>query len=342
MAAHSPLRPRHRLSTSSSGTSSSEYASSSSSTSRSSLDEDSVNVRVTPYWCAYRSVIESRGFRLDTYKDVKEWYHEYWAGLRSQGYPVSKDLPGYIRACRGQDENELCRDDGLPERLFRGTQCSTGAKVIIKAVHLLSREYDVIRYLWSPSLRKHPTNHCIPLLDLIEVSKDSLAFIVMEEWSPQLVTAIPCNLGQFFHALRQCVEHVVFMHSHRIAHLDISIHNIVTDYKGHYACIDYELSTRYDNVAPARVCSARGTEIPPELERGEWSDPFKVDVYALGFLILRAMELTGYDVPELHALVKHMVRSRHDQRPTAQQVLQSFNGIVARMHPSRLQISCFQ
>lgn len=34
-------------------------------------DEDDVNVRVYPDWCLYRNVIESRGFRLDTRRDVK-------------------------------------------------------------------------------------------------------------------------------------------------------------------------------------------------------------------------------------------------------------------------------
>ncbi|KAI0780837.1 kinase-like domain-containing protein [Trametes elegans] len=342
MTAPSPLRTHRRASHSSSESSSSDDASTSSSTSQSSLDEDAVNMRVTPYWCAYRSVIESRGFRLDTIKDVKEWYHDYWAGLRSQGHSVSKDLPGYIRACRGQDENELCRDDGLPERLFRGTQCSTGMKVVIKAVHLLSREYDVIRFLSRPALRTDPMNHCIPILDLIEAPREKLAFIVMEEWSSQLVADTPCNLAHFLNALRQCIEHIAFMHAHRIAHLDVSLRNILTDYQGHYACIDYELSTRYDGVAHPRVCNPRGTEIPPDLERHEWCDPYKVDVYALGVLLLRAMELTGYEVPELHTLVKPMIRSKSDQRPTAQQVLSTFNAIGARIPSSRLRLQCPQ
>ena len=82
------------------------------------------------------------------------------------------------------------------------------------------------------------------------------------------------------------------MHAHHVAHLDVSLRNILTDYKGHYACIDYELSTRFDGIACPRVCTPRGTEIPPELERGECSDPYKVDVYALGILILRAMDVS--------------------------------------------------
>lgn len=81
------------------------------------------------------------------------------------------------------------------------------------------------------------------------------------------------------------------MHKHRIAQLDISLRNILTDYKGHYACIDYELSRRFDSDRIPRVHGARGTEIPPELEAGEYSDPFKVDVFALGVLLIRATKV---------------------------------------------------
>ena len=81
------------------------------------------------------------------------------------------------------------------------------------------------------------------------------------------------------------------MHSHRIAHLDISIRNVLTDFRGHYAYVDFEMSKRYPSspdAPPPRVRGYHGTEIPPEIERGEPADPFKVDVWALGVLILRA------------------------------------------------------
>jgi len=81
------------------------------------------------------------------------------------------------------------------------------------------------------------------------------------------------------------------MHFHNIAHLDISLRNIVTNYNGSYAFIDYEMSRQFDNVSNPRVLAVRGTEICPEAERGEWSDPFKVDIWALGVLILRASDV---------------------------------------------------
>ena len=127
--------------------------------------------------------------------------------------------------CSRSDAVVLKQPFWQPDRLFRGTQCSTGLKVVIKAVHVDSREHHIIRYLSCPTLRNHPFNHCIrecvdrsghelaftcfPLpavLALIECPEDRMVFIVMEEWSSQLTTSTPCNLGRFFSALRQCIE----------------------------------------------------------------------------------------------------------------------------------------
>ena len=44
------------------------------------------------------------------------------------------------------------------------------------------------------------------VLDFIEVVKDNLLFIVMEEWSSQFLSGPPCCLNIFLGALRQCIE----------------------------------------------------------------------------------------------------------------------------------------
>lgn len=73
---------------------------------------------MAPDWCSYRHLIERRGFRLDTCRDVKLWYQHYWQSLIAAGQnissqSISKDYPGYRRACIARDENELCKDAGL-------------------------------------------------------------------------------------------------------------------------------------------------------------------------------------------------------------------------------------
>ena len=56
-----------------------------------------------------------------------------------------------------------------PDNLFRGSRVCDGKKVVIKAVHLRSREFDVIRILSSPELRKDPMNHTIRKCTIISL-----------------------------------------------------------------------------------------------------------------------------------------------------------------------------
>ena len=87
------------------------------------------------------------------------------------------------------------------------------------------------------------------------------------------------------------LQHIVFMHSHHMAHLDISLHNILTDYKSHYAFIDFESCRRFDSTQNPRMRGLRATDVPPEAERGEWTDPYKADVWSLAVLIHRACKV---------------------------------------------------
>ncbi|KAJ7111589.1 kinase-like domain-containing protein [Mycena crocata] len=286
----------------------------------SSFDEDEVNSRLRPYWPNYRSILKLRGTHLETVEDVKAYYR------CSNGR-----IPEYFLAKHSGDVNDaLCPDAGLPDNLFRGRRACDGAKVVVKAVHLQSREYAVIRFLSTPPLRDDPMNHCIPVLDLIEIDEEKLAFIVMEQWSSQLIDdEVPCCLGLFLAAIRQCIEHLVFMHKHRVAHLDISLRNLLTDYQGHYAYIDYELSRRFNAVESISIPGFRTTEVPPECEtNGDCPDAFKADVWALAVLILRACKLAGFCVPELVQLTRPMLFPNPDDRPSMYEVLRAFHQMV--------------
>ncbi|KAJ7632650.1 kinase-like domain-containing protein [Roridomyces roridus] len=282
-----------------------------------SLDEDT---DIQLHWPKHRSLLKLRGFLLDTVRDAKDFY-----ACSADGH-----IPDFfLQRHAADDDDALCPDAGLPDHLFRGTRACDGLKVVIKAVHLQSHEFSVIQFLSMPPLRDDPMNHCIPVLDLIQLHEEKIAFIVMEQWSSQLIgDDIPCTLGHFLAAIRQCIEHVVFMHSHGVAHLDISLRNLLTDYEGHYAYIDFEMSRRFDGSSPVSISNFRTTEIPPECENGECPDPFKADVWALAVLILRACKLVGWCIPQLNHLVRLMLNPEHENRPSIHQVLRSFDAIV--------------
>lgn len=85
-------------------------------------DEDELNTRLTPHWPSYRAAIEARGFRLDTYRDVKQFYERYWEGRRLEDIDELKHRigGGYQRACNAQEnEDALCRDAGLVVDIIR-------------------------------------------------------------------------------------------------------------------------------------------------------------------------------------------------------------------------------
>lgn len=41
---------------------------------------------------------------------------------------------------------------------------------------------------------------------MIEAPDDEIGFIVMEEWSPQLINGSPCCLRLFLGAMQQCID----------------------------------------------------------------------------------------------------------------------------------------
>ena len=142
------------------------------------------------------------------------------------------------------------------------------------------------------------------------------------------------------------------MHKHHIAHLDISLRNIVTDYQGHYAYIDYESSRRFPGITHPLIFGYRGTEVPPECEQDEYVDPYKVDVWALAVLMLRACkvspallltfelilkfpQLSGYHVPELMHVIKPMLHEIPHRRPSLCSVLLAFDLMLSTIGESR-------
>jgi hypothetical protein len=71
------------------------------------------------------------------------------------------------------------------------------------------------------------------------------------------------------------------------------MHNFLTNREGRCACIDYEMSQTFTAMSSARVSGYnRGTEIPPESGRRQFLDPYKVDVWALGILVVRASKVS--------------------------------------------------
>ncbi|KAG2020193.1 other/AgaK1 protein kinase [Coprinopsis cinerea AmutBmut pab1-1] len=310
------------------------------SSSEASLDDDDVNCRLNPYWPKYRGLFKARGLHLETVRDVRPYYRRLQT---SQNYCIHNSVLSVLSSQEGsQHDHDLFHDPSVPDNLFRGQRICDGRRFVVKAVHSHSREYSTIRFLSCSPIREDRSNHTIPLLDLFECHEDHIAFIVMEQWSPELFTeSSPCCPEGFLLAVRQLLEHVDFMHRHRLAHLDISIRNLVTDHQGRYAFIDFELSRVLSEHGPYLYAPGhQATEIPPECEKSDYFDPFKVDIWALGVLILRACKTSGLHIPELLLLTRPMLHDKPEQRPPASAVLETYDKMLIHMRPkSRVECS---
>lgn len=135
------------------------------------------------------------------------------------------------------------------------------------------------------------------------------------------------------------------MHDHCFAHLDISLRNVLTDYNGQYAFIDYETSRRFcqppveeggDPRNGVLVYQLRAAEVPPEVEQGHPTSPYAMDVWALGILVSNACTSAGCDVPELRPVIKGMLEPQWERRPSVQTVLRGFERAIINMPDERL------
>ena len=82
-------------------------------------DDENLDSRVFPEWSSYRTVIECRGYRLDTVRDVRAFYDHSVARncqeLPSKGFISLQPWMGY--PSNDEDENNLCKDRGLVSSL---------------------------------------------------------------------------------------------------------------------------------------------------------------------------------------------------------------------------------
>ena len=170
----------------------------------------------------------------------------------------------------------------------------------------------------------------------------------MEEWSSEFIPPDqPHTLRSYLNSLLRCIQHIAFMHTHCFAHLDVAVRNVLTDYAGRYAYIDYEMSRRFcrppveieegeDPKSSVLVYHPRATEVPPEVEKGHSTSPYAMDIWALGMLISRAGVSTGFAVPELCPIARSMLEPQWERRPNAKVVLRRFEETILTISEERL------
>ncbi|KAF9017872.1 hypothetical protein BDZ89DRAFT_1140427 [Hymenopellis radicata] len=179
-------------------------------------------IRLIRIWGFLRPFFASRGYDLFLNQEPSDVF-----GRLSPVSPRGSQNPGHPFA-----QNYYRNDDDATFSFFAPrvwpARDSQGRDIIIKALSGRNppRELCALRKLNSPSLRQHPLNHTIPLIDLLVFNKE--IFAIMPRWGSACCGAFS-TVGEIVRYGQAFFEVVYFLHSHRMAHGDISGQNLVMD-----------------------------------------------------------------------------------------------------------------
>ncbi|KAJ7092967.1 hypothetical protein B0H15DRAFT_972724 [Mycena belliarum] len=263
--------------------------------------------------------------------------HQPW--LKERGYMLRPRFrPGWVPSWQGTDKEPLECEDGLRlemANLMDARRIRDNMDVCLKRidVEIFPHEQDIGTYLSSEPLASDPRNHCVPILETLQVpNRSELRILVMpllrRYEQPRFDT-----FGETIDFFDQIFEGVKFMHDHNITHRDCIGNNIMMDgsktfpdgfhpvrYKKKqdlsgtakfytrtqrppkYYLIDFGLSRRYEtrDPPPLEPPIEGGDPNAPEFRfrangrlPPESCDPFPTDIYYLGRLILGGF-IEGY------------------------------------------------
>ncbi|CAL1706166.1 unnamed protein product [Somion occarium] len=263
-----------------------------------------------------------------------------------------------------------CKDGHVLIRpqIIDAVRTSDGTEVALKKLQSSTgwRELEIARLFSSEPRRSDLRNHCIPILDIIELPGEDISILVM----PKLMHVNRPKwrtVGEILEFCEQTIEGLQFMHEHLVAHRNPTCKNILSDSKAkpinskslfslaqslryglrsvlfssiantpRYYFIDFGLSRRYERDGVPYLDPPVGgdDETLPEWRWGDpemESDPFAADIYHLGN-IFRVEFLEQYtNIKFLEHLIWDMIHPSPAHRPTMDEVARTFKDIMLEL-----------
>ncbi|KAL5492948.1 hypothetical protein ACEPAI_4396 [Sanghuangporus weigelae] len=143
--------------------------------------------------------------------------------LERHGYLLRPRFrPDWVPSWLNTAKRPLLCEDGLFTRflpfIIDAERLSDGLKVMLKVVDRDSKEAQIGTYLSSQDHAKDPTNHCVPILDIIrDESEPCVEFIVMPVLRPFDHPPF-FNVEEVLDFMKQALQGLVFMHKLGVAH----------------------------------------------------------------------------------------------------------------------------
>ncbi|KAI9450986.1 kinase-like domain-containing protein [Lactarius psammicola] len=288
--------------------------------------------------------LESR--EIGTLFRSEVWWREQYDDIKRCGYQLHPRYhPGWVPSWKGSNK-DFFMEDGQP-RLLRAAMDATrlhdGKRVMLKKVFPEERphELQISRMFSSGEVATDPHNHCVPLLDVIELSPRSgsqklMVFPLLRPFSrPRIQT-----FGEFAAFFTQICEGIRFLHQRNVAHRDCTANNVkVTAARRppRYYFIDFGLSRRYPSRDAMDEPLPGGDESAPEHQSvRRLCNPFHTDIYYIGNLVRKEFieKCNGFEFME--NLVAKMTQDDPAVRPPIEDVLEEFSRIRASLGKRKL------
>ncbi|KAJ7282659.1 hypothetical protein C8J57DRAFT_1499628 [Mycena rebaudengoi] len=269
------------------------------------------------------------------------FWRDHFDWLKESGYLLRPRFrPGWIPSWKVDPrKNRIrCEDSWAAlSSVIDAVSITSNSNVALKKINKHINPYEVEIATFLTTLKPGPTNHCVPILDVLHPPDDkSIAIIVM----PLLRAYDEPNfdtIGEGVEFFRQIFEGLQFMHSNHVAHRDCNANNIMMDggplfprgfhpdihhhkrtpsglsNARHYTrtqrpikyyFTDFGLTRRYgpEETSPLEEVIEGGDRTVPEFEEIFMCDPFPTDIYYLGNMIKREF-LDGF--PEIYKPGRH-------------------------------------
>ncbi|KAH9985000.1 kinase-like domain-containing protein [Russula vinacea] len=273
----------------------------------------------------------------------EEWWRDQYHDIYNRGYELR---PRY-------------HPNWKPSYVLQwGTRRRDGKQVMLKKIYPDEGLHELIitQLFSSRQFSRDPCNHCVPLLDILEMPQNGQKLLVMPFLRPFNDPGFQ-TFGEFVAFFTQISldQGLQFMHQRNIAHRDCTANNIMFDpsemyprgfhptrmdrsrnFKGRanrytrtqrpprYYLIDLGLSRQYFSRRALDLPLRGGDKSAPEHRNATRCNPFYTDIYYIGNLVRQEFinEYHGFEF--MQDLVDEMTHVNPAKRPLIEDVLAKF------------------
>ncbi|EIW83477.1 hypothetical protein CONPUDRAFT_136476 [Coniophora puteana RWD-64-598 SS2] len=298
--------------------------------------------------------------------DEEQFWVDHYEWLKASGYELrSRWAPGWTASWKTapKKDKRLCDDyQFMPHaQLMDATRISDHKRVLLKLLRpSYSRYEQEIQAFFSEEPRaSNPRNHCIPLLETLNVPDEDGAHILVMPILRKYDSPAFDTIGEALGCIQQIFEGLQFMHHNNVAHRDISSFNLMMDdsmfmeefhpanpkytrdltrsarYTSRtwkcpkYYLIDFGLSRRFQEGEPhidIRVLG--GIKTVPEARSNDPYDPFHADIYCLGHWVQEEFIKARNGFEFLQPLTNDMTQEDASKRPSIDEAVSRLQNVI--------------